>query len=209
MEIWIRSTSLRSGELLEGVRAMEEQLAVDGGAAKARVELVEVAAAERQVVGEKIGERHDLSGRVLGERGGDRGAAVAAAQQAETNGGVGLVAEGGARLKKEQAASGSGLHKLTAVHASHFLDYVFEINLLLANVFDLLRARSFALNADGAGVTETMKLGEDLAESHQSFADRNLFAKLVRVGGPAAIFGMHVRTCGPRMSIASTGLALP
>ena len=53
--------------MLEGVGAVKEKLRVDGGAAKARVELVEVAVAGGELVGEKIGQRHDLRGGVLGE----------------------------------------------------------------------------------------------------------------------------------------------
>ena len=64
------------------------------------------------------------------------------------------------------------------------------------NVFDLLRAGGFALNGDGAGVAETMKFGEDLAEVHQAFADKNLFAKFVGVGGPEAILGMNAAHMG-------------
>ena len=99
------------------------------------VELVEMGAAERELVGEDVGQRHHLGGGVVGEGGGDRSAAVAAAEQAEAYGGVGLIAEGGARLEKKKAAGGSGLEKLSSfmrVHfASHFADDAFEVELFL------------------------------------------------------------------------------
>ena len=47
------------------------------------------------LIGEDVGERDEAGGSVLGEGGGDGGAAAAAAEQAEADGGVGLVAEGG------------------------------------------------------------------------------------------------------------------
>ena len=106
----------RGGELLEGVRAMEEQLAVDGLAAKSGVELVEMSAAQREFIGKDVGQRHNLGGSAVGEGSGDGGAAIATAEQAKANGGVGLVAEGGAWLEQKQATCGSGLEKLPTVH---------------------------------------------------------------------------------------------
>ena len=104
-------------ELLKGVRAVEEQLVVDGLAAEAGVELVEMIVAEGKLVGKDIGQRDHLRGGVVGERCGDGGAAIAAPEQAKTDGGVGLVAEGGAGLEQQQAAGGSGLDKFAAIHA--------------------------------------------------------------------------------------------
>ena len=51
---------LGCGQLLEGVRAAKEELAVNGRAAKARVELVKMAAAGCQLIREEIGKRHNL-----------------------------------------------------------------------------------------------------------------------------------------------------
>ena len=59
------------------------------------VQLVEVLFAGSELVGEDVGQRDDVGGSVLREGGGDSGAAVAAAEQAEADGGVGLIAEGG------------------------------------------------------------------------------------------------------------------
>src|ERR1700723_1320980 len=89
------------GELLECVGTMEEQLVVDGRAAETGVELVEMGAAEGQLVGKDVCQRDDLRGGAVGERGSDGGAAVAAAEQAKTDSRVGLVAEGGARLQQQ------------------------------------------------------------------------------------------------------------
>src|SRR3984957_11193786 len=41
-----------------------------------------------------------------------------------------------------------------------------------------------------------MKFGEDLSEVDEAFADENLFAKFVGVGGPAAILGMDAAHMG-------------
>ena len=117
MEIWIRSTCLRCRELLEGLRAVEEQLLIDGWPAEAGVELVEVIVAQGELVGKEVGQRHYLRGGVFGEGCGDGGAAIAAAEQSEAHGGVGLIAEGGAGLEEEQAAGGSGLDEFATIHA--------------------------------------------------------------------------------------------
>ena len=61
-----------------------------------------------EFVGKDVGERGDAGGGVLRERGGDRGAATAAAEQAEADGGVGLIAEGGFRLDDEEASGRGG-----------------------------------------------------------------------------------------------------
>ena len=51
------------------------------------------------------------------EGGSDGGAAVAAAEQAEAHGGVGLIAEGGGGLDEEQAGGcGGGLDEVASVH---------------------------------------------------------------------------------------------
>ncbi len=78
---------------------MKEQLVVEACAAEARVQLVEMGAAEGQLIGKDIRQCYDLRGGAVGERSSDGGASVAASQQAETHGRVGLVAEGGARLQ--------------------------------------------------------------------------------------------------------------
>ena len=82
------------------------------------VDLVEVGAAGGEVVGEEIGDGHDLGDGVLRERRGDGRAAVAAAQQAMAHGGVGLVAEGGERFEQSDAGSGcgSGLDEFATIH---------------------------------------------------------------------------------------------
>ena len=84
----------RSGKLLKGVRAVKQKLAVDGLAAKARVDLVKVVTAGCELIGKQVGKRHHLRRRVLRERRGHVSAAVSAAEQAMPHGGVGLVAEG-------------------------------------------------------------------------------------------------------------------
>ena len=122
---------------------------VDGRAAKAGVELVEVIVAEGQLVGKDVGQRDDLRGGVFGEGGGDGGAAIAAAEQAEAHGGVGLIAEGGAGLEEQQAAGGSGLDKFATVHAVTSRSTRSRKSLFLADICDLLRAGGFALDGDG------------------------------------------------------------
>ena len=96
----------RSGELLKGMRAVEEQLAVDGGVAQAGVELVEVAAGRARAYRERD-RRAPPPARTCSSRTKwpPSSAAVAAAQQAVAHGGVGLVAEGGAGLEQQQAGS--------------------------------------------------------------------------------------------------------
>ena len=97
---------------------MEEELGVDGLAAEAGVELVEVIVTGGEIVGEEIGQGHDLRGGAAGERGGDGGAAVAASEQADAYGGVGLVAEGGGGLDEEESGGGCGcgLEEFSAIH---------------------------------------------------------------------------------------------
>src|SRR5208282_1480939 len=72
-----------------------------------------------------------------------------------------------------------------------FAQDVFKIELLLAHVLNLLRARGLAFDGDGPCIAEAMKLGEDGLEVHQPFADQHFFAELAWVGGPAAVFGMN------------------
>ena len=57
-----------------------------------------------------------------------------------------------------------------------FAKDVFEIDLFVADVFDLLRAAGFAFDGDGSGVTETTQLGEDFFEINEALADEHLFA---------------------------------
>src|ERR1700737_2864053 len=101
---------------------MEEQLAVDGLAAEADVELVEVILPGGELVGEEIGQRYDLSGGAARERACDGSAAIPAAQQAEAYGGVGLIAEGGAGLEEQESGGGGGcgLEELATVHRGGF-----------------------------------------------------------------------------------------
>ncbi len=69
-----------TGELLEGVRAVEEQFAADGLPVKAGVELIKMAVASSKLIGKKIGQRYHLSRRVFRERCRDCSAARAAAK---------------------------------------------------------------------------------------------------------------------------------
>ena len=98
------------------MRPVKEQFAVDWRVAKAGIELVEMGATELQFIREDIGESDHLRCGVFSERSGDGGAAIAAAQQAKADGGVGLITEGGGRLEQKQATGGSGLEKLSTVH---------------------------------------------------------------------------------------------
>src|SRR3954447_10126215 len=70
------------------------------------------------------------------------------------------------------------------VRLCNFSEAFFEVLFLFADVFDLLRAVGFALYADGAVVAGFAQAGEDFGEVHESRADQDLFAELVRVGGP-------------------------
>ena len=69
-----------TGELLEGVRAVEEQFAADGLPVKAGVELIKMAAAGRKLIWKKIGQRYHLGRRVFRERCRDCSAARAPAK---------------------------------------------------------------------------------------------------------------------------------
>ena len=68
----------RCRELLEGLRAVEEQLLIDWLPVEARVELVEVTPAQGQLVGEEVGQRNYLGRGALGGGAGDGAAAFAA-----------------------------------------------------------------------------------------------------------------------------------
>jgi hypothetical protein len=57
----------RCGQLLKRVGAVKEKLAVNGLAAKAGVDLVKVVPAGGELIGKKIGERHNLGRSILGE----------------------------------------------------------------------------------------------------------------------------------------------
>src|SRR5271165_4950780 len=98
--------------------AEKKELAVDGRAAKTGVELVKMAAAGGQIIGEEIGERNNLGGSVFGEGIGHGSAAVAAAQQSVPHGGVGRIAEGRERFEQNHAGSGcrTGLNKFATIH---------------------------------------------------------------------------------------------
>src|ERR1700744_1861640 len=72
----------------------------------------------------------------------------------------------------------------------NFAEDSFEVELFLANVFDLLRAGGLALNGDRALVAKSMKFREDLTKIDQALPNQNLLAELVRIGWPAAVFGM-------------------
>ena len=71
----------RSGQLFKRMRTMKEQ--VNRLTAKTLIKLVEMTAAQRQLVGKDVGQGHDLRGGAVGERRGHGSAAVAAAQQAQ------------------------------------------------------------------------------------------------------------------------------
>src|SRR5215472_16055444 len=78
----------------------------------------------------------------------------------------------------------------------HLVEYLLEVQLLLAYILDLLRTRRFALDGHSALVAKPVQLGEDTPEIHQAFANQHLFAELAGVGGPLAVLGMnaaHVR----------------
>ncbi len=108
---------LAGGELFEGTVAVEGELGVDGGDVERCVDLIEVLFAEGELVGKDVGERGDAGSGVLRERGGDSGAAIAAAEQAKAHGGVGLIGEGGFRLHDEEAGGrGGGLKEVASVH---------------------------------------------------------------------------------------------
>lgn len=79
---------------------MEEEFAIDRLAAQVGIELVEMAAAGGQLIGKDVGQRYYLRRSVLGERGLYRRPPRPAAQQAEPDGGVCLIAKGGAWLEK-------------------------------------------------------------------------------------------------------------
>ncbi len=84
-----------AGELFEGAVAVEGETGVDGGHIQRGVELVEMLFAEGELVREDVRERDQARGGVLREGGSNGGAAVAATEQPEAHGGVGLIAEGG------------------------------------------------------------------------------------------------------------------
>jgi len=67
---------------------------------------------------------------------------------------------------------------------------VFQVDLFLSDVFDLLRTGGFALNGNSPSVAQAMEFGEDLFEVDQPFADKDLFAEFAGVGGPAAVLGV-------------------
>ncbi len=113
------------GELLEGAVTVEGEAGVDGGHIQRGVELVEVLFAEGELIGEDVRECDQARRGVLREGGSDGGAAVAAAEQPEAHGGVGLVAEGSRGLDEEQAGGcGGGLDEVASIHDECFLRFV-------------------------------------------------------------------------------------
>ena len=108
----------RRRELLEGMRSVEEKLAVERRLSEPRLHLVEVRAPGGKVIGKQIGEGHNLRGCILRERSGDRGAAISAAQQSVAHGGVGRVPESSERFQQCHAGSHcrSGLEKFATIH---------------------------------------------------------------------------------------------
>ena len=97
----------RGGQLLKGVRAVKQELAVDGARPRLALSWLKCVRPACELVGKEIGQRHHLRGRVLRERSGDGSAAVAAAQQAVPHRRVGLVAEGRAWLEQKHAGRAS------------------------------------------------------------------------------------------------------
>jgi len=100
--------TVRVGELLKGIGAVEDELWIDGRFAEAGVQFVEVGSCGCCLIRKDVGEGDDVGGGVPGEGRGDGGAATAAAEQTETHGGVGLVAEGGLRLQEQEARGCAG-----------------------------------------------------------------------------------------------------
>ncbi len=132
------------------------------------------------------------------------------AQQADADGRIRLIAESCAGLEEQQTGecASSALKKRSAIHITFFED-PFEVELFLAHVLDLLRARGFALNCNGAGVTDPMKPGEYVTEIHQALADENLAAEFAGIGGPATVFGMNAANVRAKDSDGVNWVSLP
>ena len=95
----MRSTSLAAASCSKACGPWKSSFSSIRGARKAGIQVVEMAAAQRQLIGKDIGQRHDPRGGAVGERRGNGSAAIAAPQQTKAHGGVGLVAERSARLQ--------------------------------------------------------------------------------------------------------------
>src|SRR5579872_730105 len=113
---------VRCGKLLEGVGAVEEKLAVDGGAAQTSVEFVEVLPAGGEIVRKEVGQRDNLRRSIFREGIGDRGSAVAAPEQTVTHGGVGIVGKccAGFDEKHRGSRGAAGLNEVSSVHGPSF-----------------------------------------------------------------------------------------
>src|SRR5579884_3512292 len=62
------------------------------------------------------------------------------------------------------------------IAALNFLDDALEIDLFFANVFHLLRSFDFALNGNGACVSQLVQLAEDFFKVHEACADQHFLA---------------------------------
>src|ERR1035437_4953617 len=82
--------------------------------------------------------------------------------------------------------------------AEDFAKYPFQVELLLAHIFNLLRAAGLAFNCDCACVADAMQLGEHLPKVDQPFADEHLFTQFAGIGGPSAVLGMHAAEVRPQ-----------